>query len=502
MLKGKRILAITAISMVVFSGSGVRADRAALEVVDPNGTASELRNDDAIPTGHNVRLILSSPTASDVHASVSSLGAVPNTAQKLTGTRRENTYSWNLLSLEPGAYRIDVAVDGLPEGRKISRSFILVGEREAALAFPNLSELNADVHAKSSLSHAAMRFPAEIPLFAGSLGDELKVDEPLLFRGSGVSLYARVASSVVKVLTNEGSGSGSVISKRGEILTNWHVVKGYRTVGIRFKPRNRFGVSSDHMFIATVTKIDEVADLALLKLKDKVGGVAPVILHMDGEPDVGEEVHAIGHPQGQNWTYTRGYISQVRENFEWAADESRTHRATVIQTQTPINPGNSGGPLLNDSGQLIGVNSFIRTDSQGLNYAVSVANVRSFLKSKRSRKLKKVRYPKNSTIDRRKVLRAADENGNGVIDTVFLDSNGNGVGDMVVVDMNEDGEPDYMLLDTDENGRTNLKITPVMKDGRLIYLMSVDKDEDGKADAYCVDFDGDFEADRCRKASG
>ena len=56
------------------------------------------------------------------------------------------------------------------------------------------------------------------------------------------------------------------------------------------------------------------------------------------EAQVGADVHAIGHPQGQTWTYTKGLISQVRPDYQWGP-----HKADVIQTQTPINPGNSGG---------------------------------------------------------------------------------------------------------------------------------------------------------------
>src|SRR6516164_7639410 len=79
------------------------------------------------------------------------------------------------------------------------------------------------------------------------------------------------------------------------------------------------------------------------------------------------------------WTYTTGIISQYRQAYEWQAkDDPIKHKADVIQTQTPINPGNSGGPLLSDSGSLIGVNSF-KYDGEGLNFAVSVEEVRKFI---------------------------------------------------------------------------------------------------------------------------
>ena len=85
-----------------------------------------------------------------------------------------------------------------------------------------------------------------------------------------------------------------------------------------------------------------------------------------------------------------GVISQVRQAYKWTAEDRRQHEASVIQTQTPINPGNSGGPLLTDNGQLIGVNSF-KAQGEGLNFAVSVDDVRVLLNAKNDRLVKVVR---------------------------------------------------------------------------------------------------------------
>ena len=93
---------------------------------------------------------------------------------------------------------------------------------------------------------------------------------------------------------------------------------------------------------------------------------------------VGSDVHAIGHPTGESWTYTRGIVSQIRRDYEWRAERQIVHKATVIQTQTPINPGNSGGPLLDDNLEVIGINSF-DGEGEGLNFAVSAEDVKAFL---------------------------------------------------------------------------------------------------------------------------
>jgi hypothetical protein len=90
-------------------------------------------------------------------------------------------------------------------------------------------------------------------------------------------------------------------------------------------------------------------------------------------------VHAIGHPAGEQWTYTQGIISQVRTDYRWKGVNDLQHFATVIQTQTPINPGNSGGPLLDDNVSVIGVNAFVMQEKQGLNFAISLGEITQFL---------------------------------------------------------------------------------------------------------------------------
>jgi len=198
------------------------------------------------------------------------------------------------------------------------------------------------------------------------------------------ALFSLLSPSVVLVVTNEGLGSGSVISE-GLILTNWHVVEGYKQVGVVFKPSSPGAKPSRADVIAAdVVKVDQVRDLALLRpLTFPTNAPKPIELADEKDIAIGADVHAIGHPTGEVWSYTKGIISQVRNGYSWETEAKIKHHADVIQTQTPISPGNSGGPLLSDDGKLIGVNAF-KAEGEALNFAVAVTDVRRFLAAKSS----------------------------------------------------------------------------------------------------------------------
>jgi hypothetical protein len=195
-----------------------------------------------------------------------------------------------------------------------------------------------------------------------------------------VQIYKLWSPSVVLILTKEGLGSGSLLSASGEVLTNYHVVKGFSTVAVVFKPATEgTAPNRDDARLGEVIKFDPVTDLALVRVTDVPAGRAPIRLGNTEDISVGADVHAIGHPTGEAWTYTTGIISQYRMSYKWKNEGDTTqHVADIIQTQTPINPGNSGGPLLSDTGALLGVNSF-KAGGEGLNFAVSVDEVKKFL---------------------------------------------------------------------------------------------------------------------------
>jgi len=195
-----------------------------------------------------------------------------------------------------------------------------------------------------------------------------------------IEVYKKAVRATVLIETDRGSlGSGAIISAQGEVLTNWHVIEGASRITVYFKPEEGVQARKDLAFAATVLKADPVVDLALLRIQSLPAELPPLALGDLKGLEVGQDVHAIGHPKGQTWTYTTGIISAIRPDYQWK-DESRIHQGTVIQTQTPINPGNSGGPLLNDQAELIGINSFVAREAEGLNYAVAVDTVAAFLR--------------------------------------------------------------------------------------------------------------------------
>lgn len=201
-------------------------------------------------------------------------------------------------------------------------------------------------------------------------------DTAILGRGSAsVNVYKTAAPSVVVIVSDDGLGSGALISSNGDIVTNLHVVGNSRMVGVIFKSESESQTVATSSRNARVIKIDKKADLAIVRVNSVPRGVTPLRLSGVSDVMVGSNVHAIGHPTGNTWTYTRGYVSAIRRGFSW----NEKHKADVIQTQTPINPGNSGGPLLNDEGAIVGINSFKDSSSEGLNFAVAGDHVRSLI---------------------------------------------------------------------------------------------------------------------------
>jgi S1-C subfamily serine protease len=170
--------------------------------------------------------------------------------------------------------------------------------------------------------------------------------------------------------TQKALGSGFVIDKNGHIVTNYHVVRGAQNVQVSFSNRDSMK--------ARVVGVDPSTDLAVLEVDARSRALTPLPLGDSDRMRVGDSVVAIGNPFGFTRTITAGIVSALQRSITAPNDYPIDH---VIQTDAPINKGNSGGPLLNASGQVIGVNAQIETGGTsegnvGIGFAIPVNTVK------------------------------------------------------------------------------------------------------------------------------
>jgi serine protease Do len=152
-------------------------------------------------------------------------------------------------------------------------------------------------------------------------------------------------------------GSGVIIERDGQVLTNAHVVDGAASLSVTLDSKEKVP--------ARVVGLDPVLDLALLRL-ETTAALVTARLGDSSTLRVGEEVVAIGNPIGLDQTMTRGIVSALNRLLPGISDQA------LIQTDAPINPGNSGGPLFDRCGYVIGINTFISEDAQSIGFAVPV----------------------------------------------------------------------------------------------------------------------------------
>jgi serine protease Do len=150
----------------------------------------------------------------------------------------------------------------------------------------------------------------------------------------------------------EGSGSGLIVKANGTILTNNHVVSGADKITVR--------LSDGREFPGTVIGADPDSDLACVKINAK--DLTPAKFGDSDELQPGDWVVAVGSPFGLEHTVTAGIVSAMGRS-----EMGLNTYENFIQTDTPINPGNSGGPLVNLEGEVVGINTAIRTASGGSN---------------------------------------------------------------------------------------------------------------------------------------
>lgn len=170
-----------------------------------------------------------------------------------------------------------------------------------------------------------------------------------------------VFKSVVVVYSGNRFGSGFAVGSN-YIITNAHVIEDEEAIKIStYKDKN---------YSVELVSIDAYADLAVLKLLDKT---LPYLKLADyNDLSIGADVYAVGIPKDMAYTLTKGILS--------AKDRALADN-NYIQTDAPINSGNSGGPLLNENGEVIGVNTLKIVDSEGIGLAIPMTTVAGFLKA-------------------------------------------------------------------------------------------------------------------------
>ena len=202
---------------------------------------------------------------------------------------------------------------------------------------------------------------------------------------NNISVYKKALPSVVNITSSavafdffygpvpqQGQGSGFILNKEGQILTNYHVVADAQQVEVTTYDKHRYK--------ARVIGKDRHHDLALLQIS--APNLVPSVLADSRNLVVGQKVYAIGNPFGLNGTMTTGIISAKRSIRGPSGDLIDN----AIQTDAAINPGNSGGPLLNSRGEVIGITSLIATNpnqdveqNAGIGFAIPIDTAKAVL---------------------------------------------------------------------------------------------------------------------------
>ena len=258
----------------------------------------------------------------------------------------------------------------MPRSRGIATALaVAVAGAVGAGAALGIASALGDLNSKTVVAQNT-EAPASLQQVASTSGKALTIPE----------IYARTAPGVVQVTSTQivkaqqvnpffrttpqkirALGSGFVIDKQGDIVTNYHVIQGATSIEVLF--------SNNVATKATVVGTDITTDLAVLRVKVSPSALTPLSFGDSTVMEVGDSVVAIGNPFGLDRTVTSGIVSAIYNPGEGTTATQANYpllsqnrvEIPAIQTDAAINHGNSGGPLINSLGQVIGVNSQIET---------------------------------------------------------------------------------------------------------------------------------------------
>lgn len=191
--------------------------------------------------------------------------------------------------------------------------------------------------------------------------------------GVAQAVAKKASPSVVSIYVTgadgDGVGSGVILDTDGNILTNYHVIANAQSISVTLSD----GTSLE----AEVVGSDQSSDLAVVKAKLNGTTVTPIEVADSDKLSVGDWVMSIGSPYGLDQSVSTGIVSSLYRSTMLPSTSGNTIYANLIQTDAAINPGNSGGALVNDKGELVGINSLIESESgsnSGIGFAIPANN--------------------------------------------------------------------------------------------------------------------------------
>lgn len=192
----------------------------------------------------------------------------------------------------------------------------------------------------------------------------------------GISKIKNFGESILNVNASVelGLGSGFIVSDNGYILTNWHVVQNkYSNCYITLE--------NGEAYNGIVVWSDQDLDLAIVKIN--LNGLKPMKLGDSESLKLGEPLYAIGNPIGVEFqrTVTAGIVSGLNRTIKIEDEYGKNYMENLIQTDATINAGNSGGPLINKSGEVIGINTIKVTNAEKIGFAIPINTIKPIIQS-------------------------------------------------------------------------------------------------------------------------
>jgi serine protease Do len=234
----------------------------------------------------------------------------------------------------------------------------------AALAALAVTPLRATADRESRRTPVVLAVESAAPATVNITSTQVVVDQQNPFlRGDPLfdEFFRRFMNP--RPTPSQSLGTGVIINEDGYVLTNEHVLAGSTQI--------RVGLSDGRQFDAELIGGDPASDLAVVRIKSKDKLPTPKLGNSD-DAMIGESVIAIGNPFGLNSTVTTGVLSATNRSIR---GDGREYHG-FLQTDASINPGNSGGPLLNMDGEVIGINTAILGNAQGIGFAIPINRAR------------------------------------------------------------------------------------------------------------------------------